>query len=72
MMVSEMAWNAKSRAQTPPERRGSDDIQPIPWASCFLWKTFQMPITIWKTQSVVATPEILGHFSTMTQHFFAM
>ena len=28
-----------------------------------------MPITIWKTQSVVAMLEILGHFSTMTQHF---
>ena len=41
------------------------------WSSgCFLWRIFQPPITLQKTQSMVVTPEIPGYFSTMTQHFF--
>lgn len=39
---------------------------------CSLWRIFQLPITLEKTQSVVATLEILGYmyFSMMTQHCF--
>ena len=37
---------------------------------CFLGRILHPPITFQKTQSVSATPEILGYFSTMTQHFF--
>ena len=55
-------------------RRGSGDIQLIHWASLvligFLVRNFQLPIIMQKTQSVVATLESLGYFSTMTQHFF--
>ena len=38
---------------------------------CFLCRIFQPPITLQKTDSVVATPESLGYFSTMTQHSLA-
>ena len=37
---------------------------------CFLGRIFHPPITLQKTQSVSATPEILGCFRTMTQHLF--
>ena len=36
----------------------------------FLERKFSLPITLQETQSVVATPETLGYFSAMTQHFF--
>ena len=35
------------------ERRGSGDVQSIPWASYFLERKFPRPITLQKTQSVV-------------------
>ena len=55
------------------ERRGSGDIRPIPLGfinvDCFLRRIFQPPITLRKTQSVVATLEIIDYSRTMMQHF---
>ena len=53
-----------SRAQTPPERGGSGDFRPIPWASLTLITNRQSHC---RKQSVDVTPEILGYFSTRTQ-----
>ena len=57
----------------PTYKRGSGDIRLIPQASLMLI-TFRRESSLHQSHCrntiCTATPEILGYFSTMTQHFF--
>ena len=61
---------SQSRAQTPPERRGSGDVRLIPQASLLSVENFRPPITLREAQSVVQYWKTFDYFNTMTQHFF--
>jgi len=54
----------------PTYERGSGDVRPIPWASLLSGEKFLSTNYIAENITCSATPEILGYFSTMTQHFF--
>ena len=57
----------------PTYERGSGDIRLIPWASLTLitfWREIFSANHFAEKTICSATPETLGYFSTMTQHFF--
>ena len=56
----------------PTYERGSSDIRLIPRASLLSGEKYLSANHIAEKKICSATPEILGFFSTMTQHFFGM
>ena len=75
MVISLVPRPTLTRGETSTDTSGAGFIN----IDCFLGGggegeggIFQPPIKLQKTQSVAATPEIVGYFSTITQQFLCV